>query len=45
VDAKTARVSFRQNYSADNLKTTGRKTLVLTKQGERWLIRQELVGK
>jgi Flp pilus assembly protein TadD/ketosteroid isomerase-like protein len=45
VDAKTARVSFRQNYSADSLKTTGRKTLVLTKQGERWLIRQELVGK
>jgi tetratricopeptide (TPR) repeat protein len=45
LDATSAKVTFRQNYSADNLKTTGRKTLVLTKQGERWLIRQELVGK
>jgi ketosteroid isomerase-like protein len=44
VDAGTARVTFRQNYSADGRKTTGRKTLVLTKQGERWLIRQEILG-
>jgi tetratricopeptide (TPR) repeat protein len=43
-DATTARVSFRQNYSSGNLKTTGRKTLVLVKQGERWLIQQELVA-
>jgi hypothetical protein len=45
VDANTARVSFRQNYSADGRKTRGRKTLVLAKQDERWLIRQEIVGK
>jgi tetratricopeptide (TPR) repeat protein len=45
VDASAARVTFRQNYSADGRKTSGRKTLVLTKQGERWLIRQEIVGK
>jgi ketosteroid isomerase-like protein len=44
VDAATARVTFKQNYSADGRKTIGRKTLVLTKQGERWLIRQEIVG-
>jgi hypothetical protein len=43
-DATTARVNFRQNYTSDNLKTTGRKTLVLVKQGERWLIQQELVA-
>jgi ketosteroid isomerase-like protein len=43
-DATTARVNFRQNYTSGNLKTTGRKTLVLVKQGERWLIQQELVA-
>jgi tetratricopeptide (TPR) repeat protein/ketosteroid isomerase-like protein len=43
-DATTARVKFRQNYTSDNLKTTGRKTLVLVKRGERWLIQQELVA-
>jgi ketosteroid isomerase-like protein len=42
-DATTARVSFRQDYTSENLKSTGRKTLVLAKRDERWLILKELV--
>jgi len=37
-------VTFRQNYNSPNLKVTNMKTLVLVKNGERWLIQQELVG-
>jgi len=44
-DASHAAVSFRQSYSSDSLKTSGRKTLQLVKQGERWLIQQESVDK
>ena len=34
-------VSFRQGYKSDTLNTSGAKTLVLTKNNERWLIFQE----
>jgi murein L,D-transpeptidase YafK len=44
-DANHATVSFRQNYSSDSLKASGRKTLHLVKQGEHWLIQQESVDK
>jgi len=44
-DASHATVSFRQSYTSNALKTSGRKTLQLVKQGERWLIQQESVDK
>jgi tetratricopeptide (TPR) repeat protein len=44
-DASHATVSFRQSYSSNSLKTSGRKTLQLVKEGERWLIQQESVDK
>lgn len=34
-------VSFRQGYKSDTLKTSGAKTLTLTKNNDRWLIVQE----
>lgn len=34
-------VSFRQGYKSDTLNTSGAKTLVLTKNNDRWLIFQE----
>ena len=37
-------VTFRQNYNSPNLKVSSMKTLVLVKNGHRWLIQQELVG-
>ena len=39
-----ARVTFRQAYSSDALKTKSRKTLSLTKEGSAWLITRERVG-
>ena len=36
-----ATVSFRQSYRSDKLKTSGRKTLVMTRAEGRWLIREE----
>jgi tetratricopeptide (TPR) repeat protein len=39
-----ARVTFRQAYSSDALKTRSRKTLTLTKEGPGWLITRERVG-
>ncbi|WP_418314817.1 tetratricopeptide repeat protein [Piscinibacter sakaiensis] len=39
-----AKVSFRQNYSADQLNVTGNKVLELVKRNGRWLIRKESVG-
>jgi tetratricopeptide (TPR) repeat protein len=44
-NANRATVTFRQNYSADAYKSSLRKTLVLVRQGERWLIQQEIVRK
>lgn len=44
VSGNTATVKFRQKYESDRLSTTGRKTLVLEKQGRNWLIRQEQSG-
>jgi Flp pilus assembly protein TadD/ketosteroid isomerase-like protein len=41
VNGSTATVSFRQIYSSDTVKANSRKTLVLTKQGGRWQIKQE----
>jgi len=43
-DSNRVAVSFRQNYNSPNLKVTSQKTLVLVKNGERWLIQQEIVG-
>lgn len=40
----TATVSFVQNYKADQLAVTSRKTLKLIKKGDQWLIAQESVG-
>jgi tetratricopeptide (TPR) repeat protein len=44
VKGNTATVTFRQKYASDRFSTTGRKTLVLEKQGKNWLIRQEQSG-
>lgn len=44
VNGNSATVKFRQKYVSDRLSTTGRKTLVLEKQGKNWLIRQEQSG-
>ena len=41
-DSATAR--FRQNYRADALSVSSRKTLELTKTGDRWLITRESTG-
>ena len=44
VNGNSATVKFRQKYVSDRLSTTGRKTLVLEKQGKNWLIKQEQSG-
>ena len=44
-DSSHASVTFRQNYSADGRKSSSRKTLLLVREGERWLIQQEIVNK
>jgi tetratricopeptide (TPR) repeat protein len=36
-----ANVTFRQSYRSDKLKSSGRKTLVMTRAEGRWLIREE----
>lgn len=41
-DQATAR--FQQIYTSDNFKGNSRKTLALTKQGERWVIIRESVN-
>lgn len=38
-----ARAKFRQHYNSTGFKTSGNKTLVMVKQGGKWLIQQELV--
>ncbi len=40
-----ASVTFRQSYRSDKLKSSSRKTLVLSKAGSRWQIREEKAGK
>ena len=42
-DPSHATVAFKQNYRADAYRSSGRKTLVLVRQGERWLIQQEAI--
>ena len=43
-NGNTATVKFRQEYSADALQSNSRKTLELTKVGDRWLIAKETSG-
>lgn len=44
VSGNTATVKFRQIYESDRLSANSRKTLVLTKQGGKWQIKQERAG-
>jgi tetratricopeptide (TPR) repeat protein len=44
VNGTTAVVKFKQNYKADALATSSRKTLELIKSGDRWLISKEIAG-
>jgi len=43
VDPNHATVAFKQNYRADDYRSSGRKTLALVRQGDRWLIQQETI--
>ncbi|SFW35487.1 Tetratricopeptide repeat-containing protein [Nitrosovibrio sp. Nv17] len=45
VDATHARVSFRQSYYSDIVRSTTGKTLEMVKSGDRWLIHQEQIGR
>lgn len=40
-DSDHATVKFRQSYSANHLKTFGNKTLLMVKQGGKWMIQEE----
>jgi tetratricopeptide (TPR) repeat protein len=42
-DPNHATVAFKQNYRADAYRSSGRKTLQLVRQGDRWLIQQETI--
>lgn len=44
-DATHAKVSFKQSYHSDAIKSTTSKRLEMVKVGEKWLIQQESVGK
>jgi ketosteroid isomerase-like protein len=44
VNGNTATVKFRQIYVSDRLKANSRKTLVMEKQGNKWVIKQEQSG-
>jgi len=44
VSGNQASVTFRQSYRSDVVKSTGTKTLVMAKEGNRWLIQQETVN-
>ncbi len=44
INGNTATVKFRQIYVSDRLKADSRKTLVLTRQGGKWQIKQERTG-
>ncbi len=43
-DANRASVTFRQDYRSNTFKANARKTLVMIKSGDKWLILQETVG-
>jgi len=43
VDPNHATVAFKQSYRADDYRSSGRKTLALVRQGDRWLIQQETI--
>ena len=44
-DTRHARVSFRQSYHSDAVKSTTTKSLEMVKTGGKWLIKQEHVGR
>jgi tetratricopeptide (TPR) repeat protein len=44
INGNTATVKFRQIYTSDRLKADSRKTLTLTKQNGKWVIKQERAG-
>ena len=44
ISGNKAIAKFRQEYKADGLSVSSRKTLELTKYGERWQITRETVG-
>jgi len=44
ISGSTATVKFRQIYVSDRLKANSRKTLVMEKQGNKWVIKQEQSG-
>jgi ketosteroid isomerase-like protein len=43
-DGKRATVTFRQHYKSGPMDVTSTKTLVMVKNGDKWLIQQERVG-
>lgn len=45
VNGSTATVTFLQNYKADQLAVSSRKTLKMVKRGDQWLITHESVGR
>ena len=44
VNGNRAEATFRQHYKADTLSVSSRKTLTLTRSGERWVIVREATG-
>jgi tetratricopeptide (TPR) repeat protein len=44
VSGNTATAKFKQDYKADALATSSRKTLEMVKSGDRWLITKEIAG-
>jgi tetratricopeptide (TPR) repeat protein len=44
-DTTHARVSFKQSYQSDSIKSNTTKTLEMVKTGEKWLIQQEQAGR
>jgi tetratricopeptide (TPR) repeat protein len=45
IEGNTATVKFRQGYTSNRLTVTSRKTMILEKTGNKWLIVQEIAGK
>jgi ketosteroid isomerase-like protein len=45
IEGNTATVRFRQGYTSNRLTVTSRKTLTLEKNGNKWLIVQEIAGR
>lgn len=43
-DSTHAKVTFKQSYRSDALQTSSRKTLLMVRSGEKWLIQEEQVG-